>query len=220
MSGGAFALPAEESPTLEAAYGQASVIRVGDSLQVAGQPMRLSIFYTDDPPERVIRFYAEAFRARGLLPVVAADEGLGHLAAFDPAVHLQRFVNAVPQPGRQTLVMAGAIDRRKPAAMVHAPCPGSLPLPDEHRAYLGFQSSDGPLRAESAQFVSSLRPDAIAAFYRATLGRSGYRETTETPGGSLLTFTASSSTLSIALQTLDDGAGAAVFLTRTEGRPL
>jgi hypothetical protein len=223
MSGGAFALPAEESQradALEAAYGQAGVVRVGDTLEVAGQPMRLAIFYTADPPERVVRFYAEAFRARGLLPVAAADQGLEHVAAFDPVVHLQRFVNAVPQPGGQTLVMLGAIDRRKPASVVHAPGAGSLPLPDEHRAYLGFRSSDGSLRAESAQFVSSLRPDALATFYRTTLGRAGYRETTETPGGSLLTFTMASSTLSIALQVLDDGAGAAVFLTRTEGRLL
>ena len=222
-SGGAFALPRQSLLPQEAgepAYARASEIPVGDSLEVAGQRMRLSVFYTADPPRRVTRFYADAFRARGLLPVVAADAGLAHVAAFDPSDHLQRFINAVPQPAGQTLVIVGAIDRRAPATLTRGAADASFPVPENHRAYLGFRSSDGAARAESAQFVSALSPVAVARFYRTALTRSGYRETTDAPGGSLLTFTNDGVALSIALQNLDEAGGAAVFVTRSEGRPL
>jgi hypothetical protein len=222
-SGGAFALaPQGPSPraTGEPAYPHGSEIPVGDSLEVAGQRMRLSVFYTADPPQRVTRFYADSFRARGLLPVVSADAGLAHVAAFDPRDHLQRFINAVPQPAGQTLVIVGAIDRRGPASLVRGAGDASFPVPENHRAYLGFRSSDGAAHAESAQFVSALSPGAVAGFYRTALTHTGYRETTDTPGGSLLTFARDGAALSIALQKLDDGGGAAVFVTRSEGRPL
>src|SRR5512140_3791874 len=53
-------------------------IPVGDSLEVSGQPMQLSIFYTADAPKDVALFYARAFEARGVLPVVSSEAGFAH----------------------------------------------------------------------------------------------------------------------------------------------
>jgi hypothetical protein len=212
-SGGALALPAR--PPSHAREGE---IPVGDALEVGGQPMRLSLFYTSDAPVRVIRFYADAFRGRGLLPIVAADPGLSHVAAFDPGEHRQRFVTAVSQLRGQTLVLLGSIDRRRTSLTRTAAT--SFPVPDPHRGYLAFRSSDAGSSAESAQFVSPLAPVKVASFYRDALARAGYRETTDTPGGALLTFTRPGAAVSVAMQTLEGAAGSAVFVTRSEGQPL
>src|SRR5206468_5763604 len=65
---------------------EAGEIAVGDALSVMGQPMQLSIFFTSDEPRRVIAFYADAFRARGLTPVLTEV----HVSAFDPKDGWQR----------------------------------------------------------------------------------------------------------------------------------
>ena len=76
-AGGAFA-----STGGSAAGRPAGEIPVGDDLEVSGQPMRLSLFYTADPPGRVIAFYADAFRARGLLPVRSAPWQATHSCPY------------------------------------------------------------------------------------------------------------------------------------------
>jgi hypothetical protein len=190
---------------------------LGDSLQVDGQPMELSLFYTQDPPERVIRFYSDAFRARDLTPIASLEGTLAHAATFDPVSGLQRFVNAVAQPDGQTLVMSGAANPRKPPSLTMAAESASFPLPPGHRAYLGFRGVDPGTRSESAQFVSALAPREVASFYRAALGTRGFTERAGAAGEGLLTFTKPGVTICIALQKLDERSGAAVFVTRTEG---
>ena len=191
-----------------------SGIVVGDSLEVAGQPMRLSVFGTADRPSRVVAFYADAFRARGLLPVVSPEDSFAHVSAFDPAGGLQRFVSALPAPGGRTLVMTGTLDARRPSFLLRADASRSLPVPREHGPLLAFGSADGQARAESAQFLSGLSKDGIAAFYRAALLAQGYAERPDGPEG-LLTFGKPGATLSVAARQVQGGS--AVFVTRTEG---
>jgi hypothetical protein len=220
-AGGAFARGPQSGPvrqTDDSAYPErAGQIPVGDALEVSGQPMQLSLFYTSDPPERVVRFYAEAFRARGLLPVIAGDTAVAHVSAFPPESGLQRFISAVPQPDGQTLVLIGATNPRRPPRLLHGTAGVSFPVPPEHRALFGFQSRDNGARAESAQFVSALAPHEVVGFYRQALAAQGYAENREAAGGSLLTFSKPGATLSVALQKLDHKQGAAVFITRIEG---
>jgi hypothetical protein len=217
-AGGAFTHgPPERARSAGAAYpGGAGEIPVGDALEVSGQPMRLSLFYTSDSPQRVARFYADAFRARGLLPVVGAEEPLAHASAFGAATGLQRFISAVPQPGGQTLVLIGTANPRKPPRFMRGAEAASFPVPTEHRAFLGFRSADAEVRAESAQFVSALAPSEVAAFYRQALTAQGFSELS---GGSesLLAFARPGETLAVALQELERAKGAAVFVSRIEG---
>jgi hypothetical protein len=219
-AGGAFreahasAAPPPQRPEGLQRYDRPSAageIAVGDALEVNGQPMQLSLFYTSDPPARVIAFYTSAFLERGLLPVTAQ----GHVSVFDPQDGLQRFISAVPQPKGQTLVLIGITNPRRPPRLIDGARTAGFPVPDENRAYLGYRSEDAGARAESGQFVTKLSPEAVASFYREKLPPLGYRENGSTPA--MLNFEKPDSTLSIGLQALEEKSGAAVFVNRLEG---
>lgn len=223
MAGGAFQ-PAQAAPASKPALpGQAysnampGEIAVGDALVVSGQPMQLSLFYTGDAPGKVVDFYFDAFRARGMMPIVSGDPSMAHVSAFDPRDGMQRFISAVPQPGGQTLVMIGVTNPRRPPHLLRGAQSAGFPVPAENRAFLGFQSEDQGTHAESAQFVSSLPPAEVAGFYREALGKLGWTERKGDSSESFVMFEKGSGTLSVALQKLDEKKGAAVFVNRVEG---
>jgi len=195
----------------------AAEVVVADSLRVAGEPMELSLFQTADPPSQVVRFYADAFHARGLLPVLTAGQP-AHVAAFDPDTRRQRFVTALPLAGGRTLVLIGAIERRQTMSSFDAPQAPSVPVPPGQRGYFGFRSDDAGARAESASFVTALSVPGVAAFYRRTLADQGYVERGDS-GAGLLRFARRGAFLSVALQALDAAGGAAVFVNQVEGGP-
>jgi hypothetical protein len=212
-AGGAFA---GSDPPAQSSRGRvAGEVPIGDALEVSGQPMRLSIFHTADRPSRVVAFYAEAFRARGLLPVLSGLDALAHVAVFDPGDGLQRFISAVAQPDGQTLVVTGTADPRHPPLLL-GDGRTSLPIPSEHRSYFGFRSDDGPAHAESAQFLSALPVGEVARFYRQALARDGYVENGG-GGDGLLLFGKTGGNLAVALQQLSAARGSAVFVTRIDG---
>lgn len=188
-------------------------IGIGDALSVNGQPMQLSVFFTSDDPARVASFYADAFRARGLVPVIAGT----HVSAFDPKDGWQRFINAIPQGDGQTMVLVGATNPRRPPRLTGGAEAAGFPVPPENRGFLGYTSEDMGAKAETAQFMSKLTPEAVAAFYRKELGARGFTEKSSTDD--LLTFQKGDEIISVALQALDAKSGAAVFVNRTEGGP-
>jgi hypothetical protein len=197
--------------------GAGDAIPVGEGVEVAGQPMRLSLFSTADAPARVAQFYADAFRARGLTPILAVDSGPAHVAVFDPADSVQRFVTAVPQPGGGTLVMSGSMDARRPPRFDGDAERASFPVPVEHRSYLAFRSVDLGSSAESAQFVTPLSAPEVAAFYRSTLVANGYSEAGDSPGEGMVNFVKGGLTISVATRSRGETSGTAVFVTRSEG---
>jgi hypothetical protein len=197
--------------------GNRDVVRIGEGLAVAGQPMQLSLFRTGDPPTRIARFYADAFRAQGLTPIMSSETSLAHVAAFDPGDGLQRFITAIRSHAGGTLVMVGSANPRVPPRFLEAGERASLPLPPGHRGFLGFRSADAGASAESAQFVTSLAPREVASFYRSALAAEGYRETSDARNEGLLTFMKRGSAISLAMQNLGEPSGAAVFVTRSEG---
>jgi hypothetical protein len=220
-AGGAFA-PARAAAgrssrtTSELSYASRaadSEIEIGDALEVSGQPLQLSIFYTSDPPREVASFYAQAFQARKLIPIAAAEDRVAHVSAFDPGDGLQRFINAVAQPDGQTLVMVGITNPRKPPKLLNGSDGASFPVPD-NRAFLGYRSEDAGARAESAQFVSAKSAVDVAAFYRKELGAQGWAERRADSSEAMLLFEKGPETLSVALQALDEKKGAAVFVNR------
>src|SRR5437763_2241325 len=136
--------------------------------------MQLSIFFTGDEPRRVVAFYAEAFRARGLTPVLTEV----HVSAFDPKDGWQRFITAVPQGDGQTMVMVGATNPRRPPRYMSGATSASFPIPPANRGFLGYTSEDLGNKAETAQFMSPLAPGAIVAWYRKELPAKGWTERT------------------------------------------
>lgn len=194
---------------------EAGEIAVGDALSVNGQPMRLSIFFTSDPPSRVVSFYAGAFRSRGLLPILTGV----HVSAFDPRDGWQRFITAVPRPDGQTMVMVGATNPRRPPRLLKAPEAAGFPVPEESRGFLAYRSEDAGSAAETAQFVTSLPVEGVSAFYRRELAARGWSERAQEAADHLLSFAKGGEILSVALQALDEKGGAGVFVTRTAGGP-
>lgn len=197
-------------------HSEVGEIAVGDSLEVNGQPMQLSIFYTSDAPQRVVQFYADAFAARGVLPILSADPQLAHVAGFDPKDGLQRFISALPQPGGETLVLVGVTNPRRPPRFTRGAGEAGIPLPEESRAYLGYRSSDEGAQAESGQYVSALSARELLAWYRRELPARGWAERTQDSTPALAVFAKSGSILSVAVQALDEK-GSAVFVNQTAG---
>jgi hypothetical protein len=192
-------------------------IRIGDALTVNGQRMQLSAFTTTDSPERVVEFYRQSFRERDLIPVAVAQARLGHVSVFDPTDGLQRFVTAVPERSGRTLVLLGVTDPREFAIGRNA-SGVPYPVPDEHRAFVGYESVDGHVRAQSGQFVSSLPATEVARFYRARLTDRGFVERPESNAG-LLAFARGAEQISVGVQSLELARGAAVFVTHIGGEP-
>ncbi|HEY6909847.1 MAG TPA: hypothetical protein VI356_10785 [Myxococcales bacterium] len=190
-------------------------IPVGDSLEVSGQPMQLSIFYTGDAPKDVVLFYARAFEARGVLPVVSSEANFAHVSGFDRKDGLQHFITAMPQPSGQTLVMLGVTNPRRPPRLTHGAQDAGFPVPEQSRAYLGYRSSDASGDAESAQFVSSLSPADVLAFYRRELASRRWTERAGAGSAALGVFARGGEVLSVAVQALGDKGGAAVFVNHT-----
>lgn len=241
LAGGAFrpaqaasAPAAKASEGVEGYAGASGEIAVGDALEVNGQPMQLSVFYTSDAPQQVALFYARAFQARGVLPIVSAEPQLAHVSGFDQRDGLQRFITAVPQPGGDTLVLVGVTNPRRPPRFTHGAGEAGFPVPPENRAFLGYRSTDAGAKAESGQFVSSLSPAGVLAFYRKELAGRGYSERKEDGSSSLAVFARGGSILSVALQALggagtgcdkgsaacaDGRTGTAVFVNVTSGGP-
>jgi len=223
LIGGAWAggaLAERRAPERAAAVtcpGSHDVVRIGEGLAVAGQPMQLSLFRTGDPPARIARFYADAFRARGLTPVMSSETNLAHVAAFDPGDGLQRFITAIRWPDGATLVMVGSANPRMPPRFLEGGERASFPLPPGHRGVLAFRSADAGSSTESAHFVTSLAPGEVASFYRSALAAEGYSETPDPRNEGLLTFLKRNSAISLAMQHLGETSGAAVFITRSEG---
>jgi hypothetical protein len=198
------------------AYERRSEVPVGDSLDVNGQPMQLSIFYSADPPQRVVQFYADAFAARGVLPVISADPQLALVAGFDTKDGLQRFISALPQPDGQTLVLVGITNPRRPPRFTRGAEEAGIPVPKENRAYLGYRSRDEGAQAESGQYVSSLGSADVLSWYRRELPARGWAERSQDSTPSLAVFAKEGSILSVAVQALGDK-GAAVFVNQTSG---
>ena len=193
-------------------------IAVGDALEVNGQPMQLSLFYTQDAPRQVALFYARGFEARGVTPIVSADDRLAHVAGFDRRDGLQRFITAVPQADGQTLVLIGVTDPRRPPKLSRGSESAGFPVPAENRAYLGYRSSDLGAEAESGQFVSTLQPAELLGFYRREMPSRGWSERNGDASASMAVFSKGAQVLSVAVQALDAKAGSAVFVNRTAAR--
>jgi hypothetical protein len=140
------------------------------------------------------------------------------VSVLDPQDGLQRFITVLPAPGGQTMVMTGAVDPRKAPELVTAARRAPFPVPEEHRAYLGYSSDDAGARADSGQFVTALAPERVREYYRRELLGRGFEERKRESTPSLLQFAKSGGeAVTVAVQALGDREGAAVFVSQTRG---
>jgi hypothetical protein len=197
---------------------QSGLIRIGDGLVVSGQPMQLSVFYTADAPASVADFYATSFREKGLVPIAKSQGQLAHVSVLDPEDGFQRFITALPGPGGQTLVMVGMVDPRHAPQLSSAARNAPFPVPESHRAYLGYSSTDVGVRADSGQFVTALSTAEVRDYYRRELAARGFEERKSDSSAGLAEFKSpKGETLTLAIQALDERKGSAVFVSQTRG---
>lgn len=201
-----------------AARGAERELSLGDALSVNGQPMQLSIFFTGDPPEKVIAWYSDALARKGLVPFAHVEAQVGHVSVFDPDQGVQRFATALPQGDGETLVMVGAADPRKPPRLLAGARSAPFPVP-EQRGFFAYASDDAGIHSHNAQFVAALDPAAVLAFYRKTLASDGFAEVAAEGSEAMALFRKGSISLSVAVQSLGEKGGAAVFVSRLEGGP-
>jgi hypothetical protein len=202
-----------------AARGAERELSLGDALAVNGQPMQLSIFFTGDPPEKVIAWYSDALAKKGLLPFAHVDAQVGHVSVFDPEQGIQRFATALLQGDGETLVMVGAADPRKPPRLLGGARSAPFPVPGEQRGFFAYASDDAGIRSQNAHFVAALDPPSVLAFYRKALASDGFAEVPGESGEAMTLFRKGSVSLSVAVQSLGEKGGAAVFVSRLEGGP-
>jgi len=202
-----------------AVRGAERELSLGEALSVNGQPMQLSIFFTGDPPAKVIAWYSEALVKKGLVPFAHVEAQVGHVSVFDPDQGVQRFATALPQGDGETLVMVGAADPRKPPRLLAGARSAPFPVPGEQRGFFAYASDDAGIRSHNAQFVAALDPGSVLAFYRKALASDGFAEVAGESGEAMALFRKGSVSLSVAVQSLGEEGGAAVFVSRLEGGP-
>ncbi|MBS2023389.1 MAG: hypothetical protein JST92_13340 [Deltaproteobacteria bacterium] len=194
-----------------------SDISLGDGLSVNGQPMRLSLFVTTDQAQQVVASYSDVFLQRGLIPIAHTEGRIGHVSVFDPEDGLQRFVSALPQGDKQTLVMVGATSPTHAPHFLRGAKDAPFPVPPEHRAFLGYASDDGGQHAQSGQFVTTLSTKVLREYFRSELvTHAGFAERSDT-GDAMWVFTKPGVSITVAAQQLSDKSGSAVFVNRIEG---
>jgi hypothetical protein len=202
-----------------AARGAERELALGDALSVNGQPMQLSIFFTGDPPEKVIAWYSDALAKKGLVPFAHVEAQVGHVSVFDPEEGVQRFATALPQGDGETLVMVGTADPRKPPRLLGGARSAPFPVPSEQRGFFAYASDDAGIRSHNAHFVAALDPASVLAFYRKALASDGFAEAPGESGEAMALFRKRSISVSVAAQSLGEKGGAAVFVSRLEGGP-
>jgi hypothetical protein len=209
--------PPRATDPLQYARATDGEVPIGDGLVVNGQPMQLSLFVTEDPPPRVVEYYRSAFAARRLLPIAHAGDQVGHVSVFDPEDGLQRFITAVPQPDGQTMVIVGVTNPRKAPRFTRAAAKMPFPVPDEQRGFLGYEAVDGAMRSQNGQFACSLSAPAVLAWYHQILAAQGYQHNPRESSEALGVFIKAGSSVTVAVQALEEKKGAMVFVNRIEG---
>jgi hypothetical protein len=199
------------------ARGGAGEIALGDGLAVNGQPMQLSLFFTADPPAKVVAWYGATLTAKGLVPIARADAQVAHVSVFDPDDGLQRSVTALPQASGETMVLVSVTNPRKPPRILTGARRAAFPVPEEHRAFLSYDSEDAGTRAQSAHFLTALPAAAVLDWYRKELLALGFAEQASDSTRGLSTFRRGPVAIAVAVQALDAEKGAVVFVNRVEG---
>ena len=195
-----------------------SEIPLGDVLSVNGQPMQLSVFTTHDSPEQVVRFYGEAFTARGMMPVSQSSPAAGHVSVFG-SDGKQRFINALPQADGETLVTVGITDPRRAPSLINDAADAPFPVVRENRGFLSYASEDSGVHAQSGQYATPMKASEVLDYYRSELRPVGFLEE---PGGAIAMTTfqhPNGVSISVAIQPLETKGGAVVFVNRVEGAP-
>ncbi len=154
-----------------AATGGADEVGLGQSMELFGRPARLSMFWTTDDADEVIRHYADAWKDSPIPPTIKHLDKVSSISVVDAESGLMRTVTVTDQ-GDQRVVVPSVMDVRAfpDVSARHAP----VPIPDDAKGYLAQVTDDAKSVSYHASFVVALPPERALEFYKVELGKLGY----------------------------------------------
>jgi len=128
-------------------------------------------------------------------------------------------VQARPLLGNAAAIAAAttAVRLRKAPRFTRAAAKMPFPVPDEQRGFLGYEAVDGAVRSQNGQFACSLSAPAVLAWNRQALAAQGYEHNARESSEALGVFVKPGSSVTVAVQALEEKKGAMVFVNRIEG---
>lgn len=196
-------------------------VPLGESMEIWGRPSRLSIFWTQDSREEVLRVYSEAWSSAGLKPTVKVIDQVSSVSAIDPETGLMRSVSVL-EAGEERIVMPALVDVRALPDVTARGAP--VPIPENARAYLAQVADDAVSVSYNAHFLVPLTPGRAVEFYERELGQLGYQPATDglmnglAPGSAGGEFSRGPEWVSVVASNTDDHEGRASFVVVTHTR--
>lgn len=148
-------------------------VALGDSMQLWGQPARLSMFHTDDSREEVLQTYLDAWKNEDAEPIVKHLDRLSSLSVVDPESGLMRSV-MVQDLGDVRLVIPSLTDVRAFPDLSESGAP--VPVPENALHYTGQVADDATSLSYHGSFTTPMSSATAIEFYRRELTGAGYTE--------------------------------------------
>ncbi|MFM2152034.1 MAG: hypothetical protein RL199_469 [Pseudomonadota bacterium] len=148
-------------------------IALGDSFDLGGLTTRLSMFWTPDETDVVLRTYRDAWRDAGE-PLERTIDRVTSLTVLERETGMMRSVQ-VSDLGDMRLVVPNLVDaRRLPAPS--SPEDSPVPVPENTASYLSQEVDEPRGRSHHATYVAPMKPATAIEFYRQELTPLGYSE--------------------------------------------
>ena len=164
-------------------------IPVGDSIMLAGRPSKLSVFWTSDPTDKIVRTYQDSWAKADLYPEVKVIDRVTGVSAVDSKTGLMRVVTIIDQ-GQERMVLPNITDIR--VAPQLSPRSAPVPVPEGVSQFMGHTADDTTSLSYNATYRAPYSSEQMIAFYQAELGREGYQVSEakkSLKGGAVIEFT-------------------------------
>lgn len=156
--------------------GNTGELPLGDSVSVFGRPMRMSIFWTSDPADKVARTYMDAWTKTGMVPQQFTIDKVTQVSALDnsdgPGAGLQRSVTIIDN-GQDRMVLPGLTDVKVLPDLTPRTAP--VPIPSNALQYMGQVADDAGAVSYNGSFFTPMPASRVIDFYEAELGKAGYK---------------------------------------------
>jgi hypothetical protein len=148
-------------------------VSLGDSMQLNGRPTRLSMFWTPDETDEIVRVYSEAWKKAGFIPQVRTLDRVTSVTIVENETGLMRSVT-ISDAGDQRMVTPSVSDIRQfPDS---SPRTAPVPVPENAQMYLSQVADDANAVSYHATFLMPNSPAQAVEFYKIEMGKLGYAE--------------------------------------------
>lgn len=196
-------------------------VPLGDGLEIWGQPVQLSLFWTPDETDTVTTSYLDAWESAGL---VTSEKRMGNVSivsALDESTGLMRSVTVLEHESGERLVLPGITDIR--SMPDPTPTGAPVPVPDNAKAYMAHVADDVVALTYSGSFIVPMAPSRIVRFYEVELGKAGYVPSPRMSAGArsdVAEWTRGPESITVAASALEKQDAASSFVVVTHARTL